>query len=160
MTALTVGDRLPDISLTGLDGQPVRLHDLLDSHLVLFFYPKDDTPGCTQEACSFRDMYDIFLRLGARVVGISADSVESHRRFSERHGLPFLLLSDPEHLARRALGVPNTLGFIPGRVTYVIDRDGVIRQVFNAQFHPQAHIDQALRILQSLAEPAEPLPDV
>jgi peroxiredoxin Q/BCP len=125
----------------------VRLSDFRGRPVVVFFYPKDDTPGCTAEACSFRDRYEAFAEAGAEVVGISSDSPESHRRFAARHGLPFLLLSDADGAARSAYGVPRTLGLLPGRVTYVIDAQGVVRHIFNSQFRPARHIEEALGAL-------------
>lgn len=145
-----VGDPAPDFSLVSTSGEVVRLSDLLGRPVVLFFYPKDDTPGCTAEACSFRDHHQAFLDAGAQVLGISSDSPESHRRFASRHQLPFPLLSDSDGSVRRAYDVPRTFGLIPGRVTYVLDRSGIIRHIFDSQFRPQKHIDEALQTLQSL----------
>jgi peroxiredoxin Q/BCP len=148
---LTVGDTLPDVSLMAHTGETVRLYDHLgEKALVLFFYPKDHTSVCTQEACQFRDSYETFLEAGAEVIGISSDSVESHQQFAQTNRLPFLLLSDPGSQVRKALGVPKTLGILPGRVTYVIDPKGVVRHVFSSQLNPEAHIREALQVLQSL----------
>ncbi len=144
-----VGDIAPDFTLPTQSGAPVCLHDLLGkSAVVLFFYPKDNTAGCTAEACSFRDTYAVFQEAGAEVVGISSDSVESHRRFAARHGLPFTLLSDRGGKVRKLYGVPATFGILPGRVTYVIDRDGTVLHAFSSQFGPTEHIGQALQALQ------------
>jgi len=117
---------------------------------VLFFYPKDDTPECTKEACAFRDGYEEFSKLDAEVVGISSDSVESHRSFAKKHGLPFTLLSDEGGKVRKLYGVPNTLGLFPGRVTYVIDEQGVIRHVFSSQLGTKRHLEEALKIFTSI----------
>jgi len=122
--------------------------------LVLFFYPKDDTPGCTMEACAFRDSYADLQALGAEVWGVSGDDAGSHRRFATRHQLPFPLLVDSGNRLRKAFGVPSVLGLLPGRVTYVIDADGVIRHVFNNLLDGPAHRREALTILQGLAGPA------
>lgn len=149
--SLKVGRTVPDFELRDTNGQPVRLSALLQHRVVvLFFYPKDGSPVCSAEACSFRDAYQAFVEAGAEVVGISSDSVESHDRFSARHRLPFVLLSDDGGAVRKLYGVPATLGIMPGRVTYVIDRRGVLRHTFSAQFAAQKHVDEALRIVRSL----------
>jgi peroxiredoxin Q/BCP len=150
---LTVGDRVPDFTLPDQNGQLVSLAELLTSAcLVLFFYPKDDTPGCTAEACAFRDEHEALAQAGATVVGVSADDVSSHRRFADRHRLPFRLLADRGGMLRRRFGVPRTLGLIDGRVTYIIDAKGVVRHVFNSQFRTRAHVDEALRLVRSIRE--------
>lgn len=148
---LAPGDRMPDLTLPGPGGNPVRLHDLSgDKTLVVYFYPKDETAGCTAQACSFRDQYEDFSAAGAEVVGISGDSVESHESFARHHRLPFVLLSDPGGKARAAFGVGKTLGLIPGRVTFIVDRGGVIRHVFESQIRVGKHVDEALRVIKSL----------
>lgn len=116
--------------------------------VVLFFYPKDGTPICTREACQFRDAYEDFVAAGAEVLGVSGDSPDRHRQFAGTHRLPFRLLSDPDGLMREAFGVPKTLGLFPGRVTYVIDKDGIVRFVFRSQFHAAKHVSEALRVLR------------
>jgi len=129
----------------------VHLKDFLGSKpVVLFFYPKDDTPGCTKQACAFRDDYDGFGKLDAEVMGISSDSVESHRGFAAKHGLPFTLLSDEKGNVRRLYGVPTSLGLFPGRVTYVIDKEGVVRHLFSSQLGVEKHVEEALRALRSI----------
>jgi peroxiredoxin Q/BCP len=149
--ALKVGERVPDFTLPDQNGAPVSLGELLaEGVLVLYFYPKDDTPGCTKEACAFRDERDEFARAGAIVVGVSSDDVQSHRRFVDKYALPFRLLSDREGELRRRLGVPKALGFIDGRVTYVIDAHGIVRHVFNSQIRTRAHVEEALRLVRSL----------
>lgn len=146
-----VGDVAPDFTLADADGASVSLRDFRDrADVVLFFYPKDDTPGCTAEACTFRDQYEAFREAGAEVIGISADSVGSHRGFADRHRLPFPILSDPGGAVRAAYGVPKTLGLIPGRTTYVIDRRGVVRHVFSSQFRPAKHVAEAIEVLRTL----------
>jgi peroxiredoxin Q/BCP len=148
-----VGDRAPDFTLPDQAGTPVRLRDLLvRSTVVLYFYPKDETPGCTREAHAFRDSYDRFSAAGAEVVGISSDSVASHRRFAARHALPFLLLSDRGGGVRELYGVDKTLGFIPGRVTYVIDKAGVVRRTYSSQVRATRHSREALEALAALGE--------
>jgi peroxiredoxin Q/BCP len=151
-TGLAAGDRAPDFTLENQDGKPVALADFAGrKNVVVYFYPKDDTPGCTRESCAFRDHYDDFVEAGAEVIGISSDGAASHRAFAEKHRLPFTLLSDPDGRVRRAFQVPSSLGVLPGRVTYVIDKQGVIRHAFNSQLNPAKHVDEALRVLASLA---------
>lgn len=122
--------------------------------LVLYFYPKDNTPGCTAQACASRDDFEVFKRNGAEVIGISSDSIDSHRGFASKHSLPFILLSDGEGKVRKTYGVPSTLGMLPGRVTYIIDRKGIVRHIFSSQFNPRKHVDEALKALRSLREEA------
>jgi peroxiredoxin Q/BCP len=119
--------------------------------VVVFFYPKDETPGCTAEACSFRDSYDVFQEAGATVVGISGDSPSSHRKFADKHGFPFLLLSDEGGRVRAQFGVPKTLGLFAGRSTYVIDAEGVIRHAFHSQLQATKHVDEALEAVRGLS---------
>jgi len=136
----------------------VRLADMVGRRpLVLFFYPKDDTPICTKEACAFRDSYETFSAAGAEVIGISSDNAASHRAFAARHKLPFLLASDADGSLRKAFGVPKTLGLFPGRVTYVVDRDGIIRLVFSAQLASQDHVTKALAAVSAI-DSAAPAP--
>lgn len=147
-----VGDRAPQFDLPTGDTSRVQLASLLgDGPVVLFFYPKDETPGCTTEVCSFRDAYTAFREAGAQVVGVSSDSAESHASFARKHQLPYPLASDPGGAVRTAYGVPKALGLLPGRVTYVIDRGGVVRSVFNSMFAPQKHVTAALEILKTLS---------
>ena len=148
--ALAPGDRAPLISLTDADGVERRSDQLDGRPLVLFFYPKDDTPGCTAEACAFRDSYDDLRALGVEVWGVSGDDAASHRRFAARHGLPFPLLVDQGNRLRRAFGVPSVLGLLPGRVTYVIDGQGVIRHVYNNLLDGASHRRQALEAVKAL----------
>src|SRR5215211_6402763 len=128
-----VGSKAPDFTLPSQSGEMVSLKDFLgEKPVILYFYPKDDTPGCTKEACAFRDEHEEFGKLDAEVIGVSSDSVESHKRFAEKHDLSFTLLSDDRGKVRRLYGVPNSFGIIPGRVTYGIDEAGVIRHVFSS----------------------------
>jgi peroxiredoxin Q/BCP len=147
-----VGDVAPDFILPSQSGEEVSLRDFIGRKraIVLFFYPKDDTPGCTKEACSFRDGYEKFEELEAEVIGISSDSVRSHEWFVEKHGLPFVLLSDEGGEVRKLYGVPNTLGLFPGRVTYVLDDDGRVRHVFSSQLGVTRHVEQALEALDTI----------
>ncbi len=148
-----VGDPAPDFTLpTQKAGESFHLRDMLGKVLVLYFYPKDDTKGCTVEACSFRDNYEAFKEAGAEVIGVSSDSEESHQRFASKYHLPFILVSDKGGALRKLYGVPATIGILPGRVTYVIDKQGIVRHIFNDMFHPQKHIDEALQVIRSLQE--------
>ena len=148
-----VGSTAPDFSLLSQSGQMVNLKDFIgEKPVVLFFYPKDDTPGCTKQACAFRDDYEGFGKLDAEVIGISSDSVESHRSFAAKHDLPYTLLSDEERKLRKLYGVPNTLGLFPGRVTYVIDTEGVVRRVFSSQLGVEKHVEEALKALRSISQ--------
>ena len=146
---VNVGDQAPDFTLPSQTGEDVSLSQFRGKkNVVLYFYPKDETPGCTREACTFRDSYELFTDLGAVVIGVSADSVESHKAFAERHNLPFTLLSDVENKVRNLYGATSTLGFIPGRVTFIIDKKGVVRHVFSSQLQPEKHIEEAREVLK------------
>ncbi len=148
--ALQSGDRAPLIALQDQNGVERRSDQLAGKSLVLFFYPKDDTPGCTMEACAFRDSYADLQALGAEVWGVSGDNAGSHQRFASRHNLPYPLLVDQNNRLRKAFGVPGVLGLLPGRVTYVIDAEGVVRHVFNNLLDGPAHRREALECLKRL----------
>ncbi|MGA0365459.1 MAG: peroxiredoxin [Vulcanococcus sp.] len=148
--ALKSGDRAPLIALQDQNGVERRSDQLAGKALVLFFYPKDDTPGCTMEACAFRDSYADLQALGAEVWGVSGDNASSHQRFASRHNLPYPLLVDQNNQLRKAFGVPGVLGLLPGRVTYVIDASGVVRLVFNNLLDGPAHRREALDCLKRL----------
>ncbi|NVO02979.1 MAG: peroxiredoxin [Bacteroidetes bacterium] len=150
MTKLTVGSKIPLFSLHDQNGNMFEIDTVLgNKNIVVYFYPKDDTPGCTAEACSFRDHFEEFTNYDAIVIGISAQSVESHQRFAEKHRLSFTLLSDSQNKVRKLFGVPtNMFGLLPGRVTYIIDKSGTITYVFNSQFQAKQHIEEALNILK------------
>ncbi len=144
------GDKAPDFELKDQHGNVARLSDFFNKKpVVVYFYPKDDTPGCTKEACAFRDSYEDFKELDAEVIGISSDNETSHRAFASKHQLPFILLSDPGGLVRKQFGVQSTLGFLPGRITYVIDKKGVVKLIFNSQFRFSKHIEKAIEILKT-----------
>jgi thioredoxin-dependent peroxiredoxin len=145
---LSRGARVPEVTLIDADDVTLTLASLIDRPLVLYFYPKDDTPGCSTEACRFRDEYEAFIQAGADVIGVSSDDPKSHARFREKYRLPFRLMSDPGGAARKAFGVPNTLGILPGRATFVINRDGKIIYSFNSQFLPERHVSNALVALR------------
>ena len=143
------GDPAPDFALPDGSGKTVRLGDYRGKKaVVLYFYPKDDTPGCTKEACTFRDQYQDFQDAGAEVIGISSDSAASHAKFADKYRLPFVLVADPGGVVRKQYGVPATLGLLPGRVTFVIDREGIVRHVFNSQFQAARHVEEALGALR------------
>jgi peroxiredoxin Q/BCP len=147
---LNVGDAMPDSTLVG-DAGPVKLRDRLGKTLVVYFYPKDETTGCTAEACSFRDQYEDFTAAGAEVIGISKDDSASHASFKSHHRLPFTLLSDPDGAVAKAWGVRRTLGLLPGRVTFVFDSSGTCKHRFDSQLRFGKHVDEALAIVKRLA---------
>lgn len=151
--SIKVGDLAPDFAFPSQVGEAKSLKDFQGKKaVVLYFYPKDETPGCTAEACAFRDSYEDFKDAGAEVIGVSSDSVGSHEQFASHHRLPFILLSDPDSALRKLYGVPNEdtkYGLVPGRVTYVIDKQGVVRLVFSAIFSPEQHITEALNIVKA-----------
>jgi peroxiredoxin Q/BCP len=149
--AVKVGDKAPDFTLPSQMGDNVTLSEYLGKkNVVLYFYPKDESPGCTKEACSFRDNYQELTGLGAEVLGVSGQSIESHKSFATHHGLPFILLSDAENKVRELYGVPSTMGILPGRVTYVIDKQGVVRSIFVSQTHAERHVEEAKKALKEI----------
>ncbi len=147
-----VGDIAPDFTLPSQSGEPVSLKDFQGKKsVVLYFYPKDDTPGCTAESCAFRDSYETFTEAGAVVIGVSADSPQSHQQFATKYRLPFTLLSDTGNQLRKLYGVPGAaFGLLPGRVTYVIDKEGVVRHVFNSMMNFKAHVDESLKTIKEI----------
>jgi peroxiredoxin Q/BCP len=148
---LAVGDKAPAFALKDQDGNTVSLSDFAGRrNVVVYFYPKDDTPGCTKESCTFRDQYTAFTDAGAEVLGISSDSQQSHKKFAEKYRLPFPLLADVGGAVRQQFKVPKSLGLLPGRVTFVIDKQGVIRHVFNSQLNAAQHVDEAMGVLRTL----------
>jgi len=145
---LKQGEKAPDFELKNQQGELCTLYEFLEKGpVVLYFYPKNETRGCTAEACSFRDSYEDFKEAGAEVIGVSADSIDSHRDFAENHRLPFQLLSDPGRKIHSLYKVPNTLIFISGRVTYLIAKDGEILLAFNSMWKPEAHVAEVLKKL-------------
>ncbi len=155
--AIKVGDKAPDFTLPSQMGDTVKLSEYFGKkNIVLYFYPKDESPGCTKEACSFRDNYQELTSLGAEVLGISGQSIESHKSFATHHGLPFILLSDADNQVRKLYGVPSTMGVLPGRVTYVIDKQGVVRSIFVSQTQAEKHVEEAKKTLQQIMQ--QPLP--
>ena len=152
---LQPGDPAPDFTAAAHNGQQIRLADYRgESVVVLYFYPMDGTPVCTKQACGFRDAYEEFTKLGAVVIGVSADSPQRHQAFAASRALPFLLLSDQSGALRKIYQVSKTLAVLPSRVTFVIDKAGVIRHVFSALFTAQEHVAEALRIVRELNQDA------
>jgi peroxiredoxin Q/BCP len=151
MTRIQEGDPAPDVTLAAHTGEQIALSSFRgDKVVVLYFYPKDHTPVCTKEACAFRDAYEDFAEAGAVVIGVSGDSAESHQSFTAKHRLPFLLVSDRGGTLRKAFRVPKTMGIFPGRVTYVIDKEGIVRHVFNSQFAADRHVNETLEVVRGL----------
>ncbi len=151
--ALEVGDKVPEFVAKKDTGEEFNSYEIIKNKpLVIFFYPKNFTPGCTKEACAFRDSYEDFKTLGAEVIGISSDSVASHTRFKNRYKLPYTFLSDPKGELRKLFGVKSELlGLLPGRETYVIDRDGIVRLKFNSM-NASRHLNKALSKVKELAK--------
>ena len=148
---IQVGDKAPDFTLPSQSGETVRLQDRLGERVVvLYFYPKDNTSGCTAEACAFRDSYETFTDAGAEVIGVSSDSADKHAAFAGQHNLPFTLVADKGGRVRKSYGVPSVLGVIPGRVTYVIDRTGTVRHVFSSMTNIGQHVSDALEMVRQL----------
>jgi peroxiredoxin Q/BCP len=142
------GSKIPDFTLQDQNGNEFDVKKYIGKlNLVIYFYPKDDTPGCTKEACYFRDQYDVFNQADAKIIGISSQSVESHKRFAEKYRLNFTLLSDEGGKVRKMFGA-STLGFIPGRITYIVDKKGIVIYIFNSQMEAEKHVDEAMRILK------------
>lgn len=149
MAKIEIGDKIPEFSLPDQNGMMTDMKNFIgQSNIVLFFYPKDDTPGCTREACSFRDHYENFADAGAEVFGISGQSVESHKNFAEKHNLNYSILSDEGNVVRRIFGVPaNLFGLVPGRVTYVADKSGKVIYIFDSQTNVLQHVEKTLEVL-------------
>lgn len=151
---MQVGDTLPNFELLDQNGKLFSSQDVVGKqNLVIYFYPKDDTPGCTKEACSFRDSFEDFSEAGAMVIGISADDVESHKAFEQKYNLPFTLLADTDKKVRDQFGVPTSLfGLLQGRVTYIFDKNGVCVHVYDSHLKPTNHINESLEALKALSE--------
>lgn len=151
MKELKVGDTIPRFTAKDTNGNDFDSANAVGQKpLVIYFYPKDNTPGCTAQACSFRDQYEDFKDLGAEVIGISSDSVASHQKFSKQFKLPFILLSDSDKKIRKLFGVPaGMFGLLPGRVTYVTDKNGVIQMIFDSVLATK-HISKALETIKKI----------
>lgn len=152
MNEIKVGSTIPAFTLPDQNGNMFNISSLMGKkNMIIYFYPKDDSPGCTAQACSFRDQFEVFSEADAVIIGISSQSVKSHKEFAEKHRLSFTLLSDEGNKIRKQFGVPtNLFGLLPGRVTYVADKSGKVIYTFNSQLQTQKHVDEALRILQEL----------
>ena len=150
MNEIKTGDNIPAFTLPDQNGNLFDINSVLGKkNLVIYFYPKDESQGCTAQACSFRDQFDVFAEADAVIIGISGQSVESHKEFAIKHRLNFTLLSDQGNKIRKLFGVPtNLLGLVPGRVTYVVDKSGKVIYIFNSQLNATKHVDEALRILK------------
>ncbi|MGO4818148.1 peroxiredoxin [Flavobacterium sp. W22_SRS_FP1] len=151
---LKVGDKIPNFVAKDTEGNDFDIKELLGKKpLVIYFYPKDSSPGCTAQACSFRDQYEDFKDLGAEVIGISGDSVDSHKKFAKQYKLPFILLSDNYKKIRKLFGVSSSMfGMLPGRVTYVADKNGEIKMIFDSSMMATKHITKALQAIKDLAD--------
>lgn len=146
---MKIGDSLPNFSLLNEEGENVNSHSWIGQPLVVYFYPKDDTPGCTAEACSFRDQFAEFDEMGTKVVGISSDSVESHKNFKLKHRLPYTLLADTAGAVKKKFGVKgNLFGLIPGRVTYIFNKEGRLLHEFSSQLNVTKHVAESIAILK------------
>jgi len=152
MNKIKIGSSVPAFILPDQNGKLFDINTVLgNKNLVIYFYPKDDTPGCTKEACSFRDQYEVFNQENAMIIGISSQSVESHKVFAEKYHLSFTLLSDEGNDIRKLFGVPtNFLGLLPGRVTYIVDKKGKVVYMINSQTQPTKHVEEALKVLKGL----------
>jgi peroxiredoxin Q/BCP len=152
MHAIETGDLIPEFTLPDQNGVSFDIKSVIGKKkLVIYFYPKDDSPGCTKEACAFRDQFEIFTEADALIIGISGQSVESHKKFAEKYRLSFILLSDTGNKVRKMFGVPaNVLGLLPGRVTYVADKTGKVIYIFNSQMEAERHVEEALKILREI----------
>ena len=147
---LKLGDQIPDFSLSDQLGVSRSNKQAKGRPLVLFFYPKDDTPGCTIEVCGFRDKYDLFKILGANVCGVSQGSEESHFIFSNKNKLQYPLLCDLDNKLRQEFGVPRFLGMLDGRVTYIIDSKGIICHIYEDLLDGSAHMKEAIKVLKGI----------
>ncbi len=149
---IKIGDKCPDFSLLDQNGEMVAIKEIIgEKNIVIYFYPKDNTWGCTKQACSFRDSFQDFIDLGCEVIGISTDSVDSHKMFSTKYNLNFKILSDVDDEVREKFGVPKSLfGIIKGRVTYIIDKKGNVAWIFNSQLNAEGHISKSIEVLKEL----------
>ncbi len=144
-----LGTEFPEFSLLDDEGTVVDRDSILGSWTVMFFYPKDNSPGCTMESCAFRDSHGRFEQTGVTVYGVSSDSIESHRAFRAKHGLQYNLLSDRGGALVKALGLKKSMGFLRARVTFVIDGEGIVRRTYTSQINMKGHVTEALKAIES-----------
>ncbi|MFA5047086.1 MAG: peroxiredoxin [Paludibacter sp.] len=148
---IKVGSQVPSFSLKDQNGHEFDINSAKGKHnLVIYFYPKDETPGCTKEACTFRDQFEVFKKEDAVIIGISGQSVASHLEFANKYHLNFTLLSDEGNNVRKLFGVPASILGMPGRVTYVVNKEGKVVLVFNSQFDAEKHIEEAMKVLKNM----------
>jgi peroxiredoxin Q/BCP len=149
MKPVKEGDKIPDFTLPDQFGSPFEISSLVGKKMVvIFFYPRDESPTCTRQACHFRDMYQSFVEAGAEIIGISSQSVKSHLDFASKYNLQYRILSDEGNRVRKLFGVPSDFfGLMPGRVTYVADLKGTVIYIFSSQLNVEKHVDEALKIL-------------
>lgn len=150
MPDIKPGDPMPETTLVDADGKSIELRSMIGRPLVVYFYPKDDTFGCTKEACTFRDHYEDFLGAGADVIGVSRDDAASHAKFKAQNRLPFTLLTDPNGEVADAWNVKGPLG-MPGRITFVFDKTGVLHHKFDSAIRFGKHVEVALDVVKKLA---------
>ena len=149
VNSIEVGDEIPVFTLKDQFGNDFSLENMIgEKQWVLFFYPKDFTPGCVKEVCSFRDQYEVFKQNDVEVVGISSDSSNSHQKFAQKYKLPFIILADLKSKVRKLFGISNSFfGLLPKRITFVIDKKGIVLMRFENQFGAEKHIIESLKIL-------------
>jgi peroxiredoxin Q/BCP len=152
--SIQVGDKIPSFTLLNQNNQEVDINSFVGTkNIVIYFYPKDNTPGCTKEACSFRDAMQNLNNLDCEIIGISADSVSSHKAFATQYNLKFNLLSDTNNQIRKLFGVPrNLFGIIPGRVSYICDKEGIVLHIVNSQMNPDKHIQETIETLEAITK--------
>lgn len=152
MKKIVVGSEVPKFELLDQNGNMFNIDSVLGKkNLVIYFYPKDDSPGCTKQACSFRDQFEVFKDADAMIIGISEQSVDSHLEFAKKYRLNYTLLSDKNNVVRKKFGVPSSfLGVLPGRVTYVVNKKGEVVYLFNSQLNATKHVEESLRIIKNL----------
>jgi peroxiredoxin Q/BCP len=152
--SIQIGDKIPSFTLLNQNNQKVDINSFVGTkNIVIYFYPKDNTPGCTKEACSFRDAMQNLNDLDCEIIGISADSVSSHKAFATQYNLKYNLLSDTNNQIRKLFGVPrNLFGIIPGRVSYICDKEGIVLHIVNSQMNPDKHIQETIETLEAITK--------
>ncbi len=152
MKIIEIGSKIPEFILKDQNNNDFDIKSVLgEKNLVIYFYPKDDSPGCSKQACSFRDQFEVFKDADALVIGISGQSVESHKKFAEKYRINYILLSDTDNKVRKLFGVPtNLFGILPGRVSYIINKKAEVVFIFNSQLQAEKHVDEALRVLKEI----------